>query len=44
MALNMGRVMLLGRHLGGDPVKEGDVQEGTKGGSRGGSVLGIRED
>ena len=40
----MGRVTLLGRHLDGDPAKEGDVLEGTRGGSRGGSVLGIHED
>ena len=40
----LGRVVLLGQHLGGDPAKEGDVLEGTRGGSRGGSRLGIHEE
>jgi len=44
LALSTGRVMFLGRHLGGDPAKEGDILEGTRGGSRGGSRLGIHEE
>ena len=44
LALSTGRVMFLGRRLGSDPVKEGDILEGTRGGSRGGSRLGIHEE